>query len=115
MSQFKGTRDDVDFVYIKPVERLEPIQPSTGIMPRKGMGHGMGGMPSPEAMKKRVLEVANNFREKGATSPETAKSLDELDLPPQFKMMMQTMYGESGVFVEDNGRYYLVEEKLSMI
>jgi ATP-binding cassette subfamily B multidrug efflux pump len=115
MSQFKGTRDDVDFEYIKPVERIEPIQPSSGIMPKRGMGHGVGGMPSPEMMKERTMELVKTFKEKGATSPETAKSLDELGLPPHFSMMMQMRLGQIGVFVENKGRYYLVEEKVGMI
>ena len=115
MSQFKGTRDDVDFEYIKPVERIEPIQPSTGVIPGRGMGHGMGGMPSPEMMKERTMELVKTFREKGATSPETAKSLDELGLPPQFSTMMQMRLGQIGVFVENDGRYYMVEEKVGMI
>ncbi len=114
MSQFKGTRDDVDFEYIKPVERLEPIQPS-GMMPRMGMGHGMGGMPSPAAMKERITEIINIFRANGAISPETAKTSDELGLPPQFSMMMQMRLGQLGVIVEQNGRYYLVEEKVNQI
>ncbi|MFH1179514.1 MAG: ABC transporter ATP-binding protein [Candidatus Bathyarchaeota archaeon] len=114
MSQFKGTRDDVDFEYIKPVERLEPIQPS-GMMPRMGMGHGMGGMPSPEVMKERIMEIINVFRANGAISPETAKTSVELGLPPQFSMMMQMRLGQLGVIVEQNGRYYLVEEKVNQI
>jgi ATP-binding cassette subfamily B protein len=35
MSQFKGTIDDADFEYIKPVETPEPIQPSREIPERK--------------------------------------------------------------------------------
>ncbi|MCJ7731799.1 ABC transporter ATP-binding protein/permease [Candidatus Bathyarchaeota archaeon] len=114
MSQFKGTRDDVDFEYIKPVERPEPIQPS-GMMPRMGMGHGMGGMPSPEVMKERIMEIITVFRINGAISPETAKTSVELGLPPQFSMMMQMRLGQLGVIVEQNGRYYLVEEKVNQI
>ncbi len=113
MSQFKGTRDDVDFEYIKPVELPEPIQPSIGLIPKRG--HGMGGAPSPAAMKEQAMQVVNIFKEKGATSPEAAKTPEELGLPPQFTMMMHMRMGQLGVIAEEKGRYYLVEEKIGML
>jgi hypothetical protein len=65
----------------------------------------------PEELRKRVLEIVEKFRTKGATSPETALTAEELELPPQFKQMMQRRLGQSGVFVEVNGKYYLSEER----
>ena len=112
MSQFKGTRDDIDFEYIKPVELPEPIQPSIGLIP--GRRQGMGGGAPPD-MKEQAMQVVNIFKEKGATSPEAAKTPEELGLPPHFPMMMQTRMGQLGVIAEDSGRYYLVEEKLGML
>jgi len=48
MSQFKGTKD-VEFEYIKPVEKVEPIKPAMGMMRGRGgmpgMAGGMGGSP----------------------------------------------------------------------
>ena len=53
------------------------------------------------------------FREKGATSPEKALSVEELGLPPMFRMMIQSPMGQSGIFSEVDGKYYLSEEKLN--
>jgi ABC-type multidrug transport system ATPase subunit len=119
MSQFKGTKD-VEFEYIKPVERVEPVKQSMGMGSGKGMGMmGGGGMhggirPSPAMIQERMKQLANTFREKNATSPESAMTVDELGLPPMFEMMMSmpTPMSESGAFIEKDGRYYLVEEKL---
>ncbi|MCW4048960.1 MAG: ABC transporter ATP-binding protein/permease [Candidatus Bathyarchaeota archaeon] len=116
MSQFKGTKDDVDFEYIKPVERPEPMMQPQGMMGRRGMrgmGGGMhGGMrPSPAMMQERMMQIAETFKEKGAVSPETALSIEELGLPPMFEMMQMNM-GQSSAFLEHNGKFYLSEEKL---
>jgi hypothetical protein len=37
---------------------------------------------------------------------------EELDLPPEFKELMQRRFGQRGVFVEVNGKYYLDEKRL---
>ena len=110
MSQFKGTIDDADFEYIKPVETPQPWTRSTGM--KGGMGRGMGMRPSLGMLQDRIMEIAEVFREKGALSPETAMSLEKLGLPPQFSMMMQRGLGQRGVFLEYNGKYYLSEEQL---
>jgi len=116
MSQFKGTKDDVDFEYIKPVERVEPVKQPMGGM---GRGMGMGGMHggmklSPALMQERMKQIVESFKEKGAVSPETAMTPDELGLPPMFEIRMQmpTPMSESGAFVEKDGKYYLIEDKL---
>jgi len=109
MSQFKGTNKDVDFVYIKPVETFEPLARSSGMM------GGMGMRRSPGMLKDRIMKIAEIFKEKGAVSPETAMSLEELGLSPQFSMMMQRGIGQSGVFLENNAKYYLSEEQLEQI
>ena len=120
MSQFKGTKD-VEFEYIKPVEKVEPVRQPMGMMGggrgMHGMGGGMhGGMrPSPAMMRERMMQLAETFKEKGAVSPETAKTPEELELPPMFGMMMQ-MPGpmrQSGAFVERDEKYYLAEERLN--
>ncbi len=115
MSQFKGTIDDADFEYIKPVEVIEPIQPKTGKIPRMGMGHGMGGGPSPEVMRERLKEMMKSFKEKNATSLETAKSLEELGLPSHFEVMVQMRLGPLGIIVEQDNKYYLVEENMEKL
>ena len=114
MSQFKGTIDDADFEYIKPVEVPEPIQPKIN-MPRRGMGQGRGGGPTPEMMRKRLKEMVETFKKKEATSPETAKTLDELGLPAHFETMVQMRLGPLGVIVEQDSKYYLVEENISKL
>jgi hypothetical protein len=72
------------------------------------MGHGR--MPS--MGHGRILEIVETFRKNGAMSPETAMALEELGLPPMFGMMLQGPMGQSGIFVEHNGKYYLSEERL---
>jgi ATP-binding cassette subfamily B multidrug efflux pump len=114
MSQFKGTIDDADFEYIKPVEVFEPIQPKID-MPRRGMGHGMGGGPSPEMMRQRLKEMVEIFKEEDATSPEKAKTLGELGLPDHFEMMVQMRLSPLGIIVEHDGKYYLVEENIEKL
>jgi hypothetical protein len=59
----------------------------------------------------RIREVAETFRAKGATSPEKAVPLEELGLPPMFERMMRSPLGQSGPFLESEGKYYLSEER----
>lgn len=62
-------------------------------------------------IRRMLLEVAETFRQRGATSLDTAMTSEELDLPPIFKQMMQLRLGQLGVFVEVNNKYYLLEER----
>ena len=68
-----------------------------------------------EEMRRRVQEIVEKFRQKGATTPEKAMSLRELDLPPRFEQAMHRRLGQLGIFVELNGRYYLNEERLKQM
>ena len=113
MSQFKGTIDDANFEYIKPAEVYD--QPRQPQMTRMGKGRGMGGGSSPEMMRRRALEVINIFKEKDATSLESAKSLAELDLPPNFPRIMQNRLGPLGIIVEKDGCFYLVEDNIGQL
>jgi hypothetical protein len=65
----------------------------------------------PNMFRQRLLALVEKFRQKGATSPDTAQTAEELGLPPTFSQMMQRRLGQSGVFVEVNGKYYLSEER----
>lgn len=116
MSQFKGTIDDADFEYIKPVEVYDkPKQPQ---MPKMGgrKGHGMGGgSPSPEMMRQRAMEVVKIFKDEEAISPESAKTMEELEIPGHFQMMIQMRLTPLGIITENEGKYYLVEENLSKL
>jgi len=62
-----------------------------------------------------MREIVERFRQKGAISPEKAMTLQELGLPPRFEEAMHRRLGQSGIFVEINGKYYLNEERLKQI
>jgi hypothetical protein len=68
-----------------------------------------------EAIRRRLNELIERFRQKGATSPEKAMTIQELGLPPRFEEAMHRRLGRSGIFVEVNGKYYLNEERLKQI
>jgi hypothetical protein len=68
-----------------------------------------------EERRRRLQEIIERFRQKGATSPEKAMTLQELGLPPRFEEAMHRRLGQSGIFVEANGKYYLNEERLKQI
>lgn len=68
-----------------------------------------------EQMWQRVQEVIQKFREKGATTPEKALTMQELGLPPRFEQAMHRRLGQTGIFVEVSGKYYLNEERLKQI
>lgn len=99
MSQFKGTNGD-DFERISFDEPV-PVRPQ----PAGQGGRGMGG-----SSRSRMMEIAGTFLENGAVSPETAKTIEELGLPPQFGEMSREM-GKGAVFMEQEGRYYLSREQ----
>ncbi len=73
-------------------------------------------MPMRDAeLRERFLAMVEKFRQKGATSPDRAMTLEELGLPPRFKDLMDRRLGQLGVFVEVDGKYYLSEERLEEI
>ncbi|MEM3692874.1 MAG: hypothetical protein QXI39_02485 [Candidatus Bathyarchaeia archaeon] len=61
---------------------------------------------------RRIMEIAEHFRQKGATSPEKAMTLQELELPLWFEQAMHRRLGQLGIFNQVNGKYYLNEERL---
>jgi hypothetical protein len=66
-------------------------------------------------IRRRIMEVVEKFREKGALSPEKALTAQELRLPPRFEQAMQRRLGQLRIFVEVDGKYYLDEERLKQI
>jgi hypothetical protein len=66
-------------------------------------------------MRRRLQWIVEKFRQKGATNPEKAMTAQELGLPPRFEEAMHRRLGQSGIFVELNGKYYLNEERLKQI
>jgi hypothetical protein len=65
----------------------------------------------PGGWRDRIEAMAQRFREKGATSPERAMSAQELGLPPRFEEAMKRRLGQTGIFVEAGGKYYLNEAR----
>ena len=65
--------------------------------------------------RRRLLEVIEKFHQKGAISPEKAMTLKELGLPPKFQALMKRRLGQTGVFKEVDGKYYLSEERLKEV
>lgn len=66
----------------------------------------------PGGFRGRIEEMAERFREKGATAPEKAMTIQELGLPPRFEAAMRRRLGSTGIFVETGGKYYLDEARL---
>ena len=64
-----------------------------------------------EEIRRRLMELLEKFREKGALSPEKALTAQELGLPPWFEQAMHRRLGQLGIFVEVNGKYYLDEDR----
>jgi hypothetical protein len=63
----------------------------------------------------RLREIVDTFRQKGAISQEKAMTAEELGLPPEFKERMQRRLGQTGIFVEVNGKHYLDEKRLKEV
>lgn len=88
-------------------------QPQTGQSaappygPYRRMGTGRYG-----GQRERLRDVITQFRQKGATTPEKVMTAEELGLSPMFKEAMKRRLGQTGIFVETNGRYYLNEKRL---
>jgi hypothetical protein len=68
-----------------------------------------------ERVREWFNDIIEKFRQKGAVSPEKAMTAEELGLPPRFQEAMKGRLGRLGVFVEQNGKYYLSEERLKQI
>ena len=60
----------------------------------------------------RIGEIIRTFQAKGAISPETALTADELGLSRIFVRIMKRRRGRTRIFVEINGRYYLDQKAL---
>ncbi|MGA7475743.1 MAG: carboxypeptidase-like regulatory domain-containing protein [Thermoplasmata archaeon] len=78
-----------------------PIPPAP---PAAGEEEGFGG--------ERIREIIQTFRAKGALSPQTALTAQELGLSRIFVRIMKRRRGKTMVFIEVNGKYYLDEKAL---
>jgi len=65
-----------------------------------------------ETIQPRLNTLVETFRQKGATNPQKAMTIQELGLPPRFEEAMHRRLGQWGIFLETNGKYYLNEERL---
>jgi carboxypeptidase family protein len=60
----------------------------------------------------RIRQIIKTFQAKGAISPETALTAQELGLSRLFVRIMKRRQGRTRVFIEINGRYYLDQKAL---
>jgi hypothetical protein len=84
------------------VAQPEPAAPREQQEPEEPEGFGGG----------RISEIIRTFQAKGAISPETALTADELGLSRLFVRIMKRRQGRTKVFIEINGRYYLNQDAL---
>jgi hypothetical protein len=66
-------------------------------------------------IREMLSNTIEKFREKGATSPGKAITIQELGLPSKFGALMKRRIGQVGIFVEVDGKYYLSEERLKEV
>lgn len=86
----------------------QSVPTPSGSPGRFGPGQYGGG-------RERLREIVDKFRQKGATNPENAMTLQALDLPPRFEEAMRRRLGQSGIVIEIDGKYYLDEARLKQI
>jgi len=93
-----------------PHENAAPVITHPGPeVPPEQQGLDLEGFGGP-----RMRQIIRTFKEKGAISPETALTADELGLSRLFVRIMKRRQGKTRVFMEINGRYYLNERALEM-
>jgi hypothetical protein len=63
----------------------------------------------------RIREIIKTFQMKGAVSPETALTAEDLGLSRLFVRIMKRRRGRTKIFVEVNGRYYLDQRALPQV
>ena len=95
----------------QPVQQAPiPVVPQPGPAPSpsdQGEEDEMGGFGGG-----RIGEIIKTFQSKGAISPETALTAEELGLSRLFVRIMKRRRGRTRIFVEVNGRYYLNQKAL---
>ena len=60
----------------------------------------------------RFRRLVSTFQQKGATSPEKALTAEQLGLSSQFEEFMERREGQTKIFKEINGKYYLDQKAL---
>jgi hypothetical protein len=89
---------------LAPAAAPSVTRPPPSIPPAPGEEEGFVG--------ERIREIIQTFRAKGALSPETALTAQELGLSRIFVRIMKRRRGKTKVFVEVNGKYFLDEMAL---
>ena len=103
---------------LQPQDKVtQPIEQGSGPLPPQPVP-----APSPSDQQEememegfgggRIGEIIKMFQAKGAISPETALTAEELGLSRLFVRIMKRRRGRTRIFVEINGRYYLNEKAL---
>lgn len=59
-----------------------------------------------------MLKIAEQFRQKGALSPDKAITAEELGLTAEFEERMKRRLGRLDIFVDVHGKYCFSEERL---
>ncbi|HYA71398.1 MAG TPA: hypothetical protein VEH28_08560 [Thermoplasmata archaeon] len=111
-----------------PTEAVTPsLTPTTGVVPPGPSGPAPTVAPPPPAAPapeaagleeeegfggERIRQIIRTFQAKGALSPETAMTAEELGLSRIFVRIMRRRRGKTKVFIEVNGKYYLDQQAL---
>ncbi len=103
-----------------PGGAVQPVQPAPpGAPPAEPQPEAASAPSGPPAIEGaegwaggRIREIIETFQRKGALSPETALTAEELGLSRMFVRVMRRRRGKTRVFVEVNGRYYLDQSAL---
>lgn len=103
------TRQPQTAVAQPPQEGIPPVmtRPESESPPSEWQGlelEGWGGG--------RIRQIIKTFQDKGAISPETAQTAEELGLSRLFVRILKRRRGKTRVFIEINGRYYLNQKAL---
>ena len=88
---------------VAPTPPPAVAQPEVAYAPAEDF-EGFGG--------ERIREIIRTFQAKGAISPETALTAEELGLSRLFVRIMKRRRGKTMIFMEVNGRYYLNQDAL---
>lgn len=88
---------------VQQVPTPAAAQPEVAYAPAEDL-EGFGGG--------RLREIIRTFQAKGAISPETALTAEELGLSRLFVRIMKRRRGKTTIFMEINGRYYLNQKAL---
>jgi len=113
---------------IPPIPRVEMQQPQTVVAEPRQQAPIPASFPQQQSSAppsveqepddlegwggERIRQIIKTFQAKGAVSPETALTAQELGLSRLFVRIMKRRQGRTRIFMEINGKYYLDEKAL---